>query len=127
MPFVTLGLVPEAASSLLLPMLSRLSPGRELLLLGSRSPPRGARCGIVNRDRPLRRPAGARVEPQRALQRCASSVRMTKALMKTRYGSAVREAMASEGEKFRAQLGSAEAKEAMQAFFEKRKARFSRF
>ncbi len=36
-------------------------------------------------------------------------------------------AMGAEGEKFRAQLGSAEAREAMQAFFEKRKPDFSRF
>ena len=56
-----------------------------------------------------------------------SSLRMTKALLKARYAGAVKEAMGAEGEKFRAQLGSAEAKEAMQAFFEKRKPDFSRF
>ena len=56
-----------------------------------------------------------------------SSVRMTKALMKSRHAAAIRDAMAAEGEKFSAQLGSPEAKEAMQAFFEKRKPDFSRF
>lgn len=56
-----------------------------------------------------------------------SSVRMTKALMKSRHAQATAEAMAAEGKQFRAQLSSAEAKEAMSAFFEKRKPDFSKF
>ena len=129
MPFVTLGLVPEAASSLLLPMLAGYHQAAELLLLGKPfTAEKALSAGIVTEIVPdgdllehaLEAAAGLAALPP-------SSVRMTKALMKTRYGSAVREAMAAEGEKFRAQLGSAEAKEAMQAFFEKRKPDFSRF
>ena len=129
MPFVTLGLVPEAASSLLLPMLAGYHQAAELLLLGKPfNAEKALAAGIVTEIVPdgdlfehaLEAAAGiAKLPP--------SSVRMTKALMKTRYAGAVREAMAAEGEKFRAQLGAPEAKEAMQAFFEKRKPDFSRF
>ena len=129
MPFVGLGLVPEAASSLLLPMLSGYHQAAELLLLGKPfTAEKALAAGIVTEivpdgdlfDHALEVAASIAALPP-------SSVRMTKALMKTRYATAVREAMGAEGDKFRAQLGSAEAKEAMQAFFEKRKPDFSRF
>jgi enoyl-CoA hydratase/carnithine racemase len=129
MPFVTLGLVPEAASSLLLPMLAGYHQAAELLLLGKPfTAEKALAAGIVTEIVPdgdllehaLEVAAGLAALPP-------SSVQMTKALMKARYASAVREAMGAEGEKFRAQLGSAEAREAMQAFFEKRKPDFSKF
>ena len=128
MPFVTLGLVPEAASSLLLPMVAGYQRAAELLLLGKPfTAEKALAAGIVTEivpdadllDHALEVAAGIAVLPP-------ASLRMTKALMKARYASAVVEAMASEGEKFRAQLGSAEAKEAMKAFFEKRKPDFSK-
>ena len=128
MPFVTLGLVPEAASSLLLPMVAGYRRAAELLLLGKPfTAEKALAAGIVTEivpgadllDHALDVAAGIAVLPP-------ASLRMTKALMKARYASAVVEAMASEGEKFRAQLGSAEAKEAMKAFFEKRKPDFSK-
>lgn len=129
MPFVTLGLVPEAASSLLLPMLSGYHQAAELLLLGKPfTAEKALAAGIVTEivaDGDLIEHALEVAASLAALP--PSSLRMTKALMKARYGAQVREAMAAEGEKFRAQLGSAEAKEAMQAFFEKRKPDFSRF
>lgn len=129
MPFVTLGLVPEAASSLLLPMLAGYHQAAELLLLGKPfTAEKALAAGIVTEivqdgdllDHALDVAASLAALPP-------ASLRMTKALMKSRYASTVKEAMASEGENFRAQLGSAEAREAMQAFFEKRKPDFSRF
>ncbi len=129
MPFVTLGLVPEAASSLLLPMLAGYQRAAELLLLGKPfTAEKALAVGIVTEIIPegdLLDYATGVAQGIAALP--SSSVRMTKALMKSRYASAVGEAMAAEGEKFRAQLASPEAKEAMQAFFEKRKPDFSRF
>jgi enoyl-CoA hydratase/carnithine racemase len=129
MPFVTLGLVPEAASSLLLPMAAGYHRAAELLLLGKPfTAEKALAAGIITEivpdaellDHALEVAAGIAVLPP-------SSLRMTKALLKARYASAVVEAMGSEGEKFRTQLGSAEAKEAMKAFFEKRKPDFSKF
>ena len=128
MPFVTLGLVPEAASSFLLPMLAGYHRAAELLLLGKPfTAEKALAAGIVTEIVPegdllehaLEVAAGIAALPP-------ASLRMTKALMKARYAATVAEAMGSEGEKFRAQLGSPEAKEAMQAFFEKRRPDFSK-
>jgi enoyl-CoA hydratase/carnithine racemase len=55
------------------------------------------------------------------------SVRLTKALMKQRNAPAVAQQMHDEGRLFKERLQSPEAKEAMSAFFEKRKPDFSRF
>lgn len=129
MPFVPLGLVPEAASSLLLPMVAGYQRAAELLLLGKPfTAEKALAAGIVTeivREGKLIEHA---LETAAALAGLPpSSLRLTKELMKSRYASTIAEAMKSEGEKFRAQLASAEAKEAMQAFFEKRKPDFSSF
>ena len=55
------------------------------------------------------------------------SVQLTKHLMKKRHAQSVRETIAEEVKVFSERLGSAEAKEAMSAFLEKRKPDFSRF
>ena len=57
----------------------------------------------------------------------AASLRLTKELMKAAIAPAVAARMEEEGALFRERLTSPEAKEAMSAFFEKRKPDFSRF
>lgn len=128
-PFVPLGLVPEAASSLLLPMVAGYQRAAEMLLLGKpfgveKAFAAGIVTEIVAAEELI---AHAREAAAGLAALPPSSVRMTKALMKSRYAQVTGEAMAAEGEKFRAQLSSAEAKEAMSAFFEKRKPDFSKF
>jgi enoyl-CoA hydratase/carnithine racemase len=129
LPFVPLGLVPEAASSLLLPMIAGYQRAAELLLLGQ---PFGSAkalgAGFVTEVVPQ----GELIETARsaALALAAlppASVRLTKQLMKGRTAEAVAAQLALEGGHFRERLASPEAKEAMSAFFEKRKPDFSRF
>ena len=129
LPFVPLGLVPEAGSSFLLPTIAGYQRAAELLLLGQpfvaeKALAAGFVTEVVPEDELLEYARDA------ALGVAAlppEAVRQTKALMKKRFGRLTAEAMAEEGEAFRARLASPEAKEAMTAFFEKRKPDFSRF
>jgi enoyl-CoA hydratase/carnithine racemase len=129
MPFVPLGLVPEAASSLLLPMIAGYQRAAELLLLGQPfSAEKALAAGFVTEIVPeekLLEHARAAAAAVAALP--PASVRLTKQLMKRQLGEAVAAQMAEEGRIFAERLGSGEAKEAMTAFFEKRKPDFSRF
>jgi len=129
MPFVPLGLVPEAASSLLLPMIAGYQRAAELLLLGQ---PFGAEkalaAGFVTEIVPeegLLDYARAAAAAVAALP--PASVRLAKQLMKRPLGAAIAGQMAEEGRLFAERLQSPEAKEAMTAFLEKRKPDFSRF
>ena len=56
-----------------------------------------------------------------------AALRITKALLKRGSANAVAEAMAKETEQFAALLQGPEAKEAMMAFMQRRKADFSQF
>ncbi|MCC6210050.1 MAG: enoyl-CoA hydratase, partial [Burkholderiales bacterium] len=129
MPFVPLGLVPEAASSLLLPMVAGYQRAAELLLLGQ---PFGAEkalaAGFVTEIVPeaqLLERAAAAARAIAALP--PASVRLAKSLMKRPLLESIAAQMQEEGRLFAERLQSAEAKEAMTAFFEKRKPDFSRF
>jgi len=129
LPFVGLGLVPEAGSSFLLPYIAGYQRAAELLLLGQ---PFGV-------DKALAAGIITEVVPEDELFEYArdaalgvaalppAAVRETKALMKKRFAARTAEAMTEEGAVFRARLASPEAREAMTAFFEKRKPDFSRF
>jgi enoyl-CoA hydratase/carnithine racemase len=129
MPFVPLGLLPEAASSLLLPAMAGYRRAAEMLLLGQ---PFGAQqalaAGIVTEIVPeAELLARAR---QAALALAAlppASVQMTKELMKRGLAQAVQERMTEELHLFGERLKSPEAKEALRAFLEKRKPDFSKF
>jgi enoyl-CoA hydratase/carnithine racemase len=129
MPFVSLGLVPEYASSLVLPALMGHVRAAEKLMLGE--PFTGAtavECGIANAVLPA-----AEVVPhaRRIAERFNAlppgAVRDTKKLMRAPQREAVLKTIASEGEIFGARLRSPEAMEAFQAFFQKRKPDFSKF
>jgi enoyl-CoA hydratase/carnithine racemase len=120
LPFVNLALVPEAACSLLLPALIGYHHAAELLLLGE---PFGAETakayGIANAVFP---DADVLSEAMQVAARLAAkppvALRLTKQLM--RRGRDVAGQMAAEGTHFRAQLQSAEAREAMSAILARR-------
>jgi enoyl-CoA hydratase/carnithine racemase len=126
-PFVNLGLVPEAASSLLLPRLIGHARAAEVLLLGEPVTAQQALSwGLINAivapDQLMPR---ALETAKKLAERAPTAVRLSKALMKD--PGLVRERMKHEGAQFLSQLASPEVAEAIGAFFEKRKPDFSRF
>ena len=129
LPFVPLGLLPEAASSLLLPMVAGYQRAAELLLLGRPfSAEKALAAGIVTEIVPEAELFERAREAALALAMLPpASVRMTKELMKRGLAQAVRERMQEELGLFGERLRSPEAKEALSAFMEKRKPDFSRF
>ncbi|MFL9924816.1 enoyl-CoA hydratase [Herbaspirillum lusitanum] len=129
MPFTQLGLCPEAASSMLLPELSGYQRAAEKLLLGEAFNVEEARdMGLVNRILPADELLFfAQKQAAKLAALPASSIRVTKQLMKKNRVSATEAQMTAEIEHFAAMLTAPEAKEAFTAFFEKRKPDFSRF
>jgi enoyl-CoA hydratase/carnithine racemase len=128
LPFTSLGLTPEAASSLLLPLRAGYARAAELLMLGEPfSAEVAQQLGIVNGVFP----DGDVLD--NAKERCrklaglpAASLRLTKQLLKRSQQDLVRETMDVEAGIFRQRLDSPEAKEAFSAFLEKRKPDFSK-
>ena len=129
MPFVSLGLVPEFASSLVVPQLMGHRRAAEKLLLGDPfTPEQAVDCGIANAVLPATEVvAHARRMAERFNALPPSAVRETKRLMREPLRARIREVMATEAELFGQRLRSPEAMEAFQAFFQKRKPDFSQF
>lgn len=129
LPFAQLGLCPEAASSLLLPRLAGHQWAAEKLLLGEPFDARQAHAiGLVNRVVPLAElHALAAAQAARLVALPASSMRATKALMKSASAQEIAQRIKEEGEQFVGLLRSPQAREAMSAFFDKRKPDFSKF
>jgi enoyl-CoA hydratase/carnithine racemase len=128
MPFVNLGLCPEAASSLLVPQMLGYHRAAEALLLGEPFMAEAAlEVGLVNRVVP---PTEASTVAQAAARKLAakplSSLVETKRLMKKGQQQLVLQQMADEGQSFSRMLGEPAAKEAFGAFMEKRKPDFSK-
>ena len=119
-PFADLALVPEAASSLLLP--ARIGHARALsiFVLGEAIDGRTAAAwGIANAAVPMNEvQVRARTAAEAVAAKPPAAVTHTKALM--RDVVAIAERMDAEGLRFAAQLRSAEAREAFMAFVEKR-------
>lgn len=129
MPFTSLGLVAEFASSLIVPQLMGHARAAEKLLLGDPFTGSDAvECGIANAVLPpdeVVRHARRMAERFNALP--PGAVRDTKRLLRHWNRDTVRQAIFMEGEAFANRVGSPEAKEAFQAFFQRRPADFSKF
>jgi enoyl-CoA hydratase/carnithine racemase len=128
MPFVNLGLCPEAASSFLVPQMLGYHRAAEALLLGEPFMAEAAlEVGLVNRVLP---PTEANAYAQKIAAKLAlkpsTSLVETKRLMKKGQHDRVLQQMDEEGVLFARMLGEPAAKEAFGAFMEKRAPDFSK-
>jgi len=129
LPFVALGLVPEAGSSLLLPLGAGYQRAAELLLLGRPfDAEKASAVGLVTAVVPEAELLGtARAAARELAELPPASVRLTKELMRRPSAEAVAAQMEEEARLFAERLESPEAREAFTAFLEKRKPDFTRF
>lgn len=128
MPFVNLGAVPEAGSTILMPLMMGRLRAMELFLLGEPfSPQHAFDMGLVNRIFPADRlmPEVLTVAARLAAK-APSALRQTKRLVRE-HGLALEAAIRDEGKTFDVQLRTPESKEALKAFAERRPADFSKF
>jgi enoyl-CoA hydratase/carnithine racemase len=127
LPFVDLGLVPEAASSLLLPRLAgRRRAARYLLLAEPFGPDEAREWGLVSSVVPKGGLDAALAQTVAALlAKPAAALRMTQKLLRHASRDELLERFELENGHFAERLKSAEVKEAITAFFEKRKPDFS--
>jgi enoyl-CoA hydratase/carnithine racemase len=129
MPFVNLGLCPEAGSTLLLPRIMGHQRAAELLLLGELfTAEKACATGIVTAVCPNKEVlTTARNKALLLAAQPAAAVRLAKSLLKRDYAAALREIIIEESTQFMARLKSPEAAEALQAFMQRRKPDFLRF
>jgi enoyl-CoA hydratase/carnithine racemase len=125
-PFISLALVPEAASSILMPLRIGYARAFELFALGEPVAANVAlQWGLANRVVPLEKlDAEATALAQRLARQPLGSLVATKKLM--RSGEMLVKQMQAESEHFEARLKSAEAREAFQAFAERRPPDFAK-
>ncbi|MFE8603322.1 enoyl-CoA hydratase [Archangium violaceum] len=123
MPFVNLGLSPEGASSVLLPRVAGLALASELLMFGEPfDAPTALRAGIINQVVPEASLADVVQKRSTALAaKPVESLRLTKRLLREPLRATVDDALSREGTLFVQRLGSAEAREAFNAFLSKKK------
>ena len=128
LPFVNLGIVPEAGSTVLLPALVGRHLAAELLMLGSPlTAQRAYEVGLVNAVVPGDKLLDAAMSAARALaEKPAGALRATKQLLRQSLQAELGRAMREEVEVVRRHLDSPETKEALTAFLQKRKPDFSK-
>ncbi len=127
MPFVNLGLCPEAASSLLVPQMMGYHRAAEALLLGEPFMAEAAlEIGLVNRVVPPSEATRVAMQwAQKLSSKPISSLIETKRLLKKTSSAAITERMLEEGKSFGRMLQEPAAKEAFTAFMERRLPDFS--
>jgi enoyl-CoA hydratase/carnithine racemase len=128
MPFINLAVVPEFASSLLVPRLIGRAQASELLLLGEAfGADRAKEIGLINAVVPTAELAETVTQKAKALAaKSPGALRDAKALMNA-SAAEVRTTIVTEGKIFGERLKTPEFKEAATAFFERRAPDFSRF
>jgi enoyl-CoA hydratase/carnithine racemase len=126
-PFVNLALVPEAASSMLMPARIGYVRSFAAFALGeSISGPEAVALGLANKALPLEEVLPeARSAAQALAKKPAGSLVATKKLM--RDAETILARMKQESQIFRERLRSDEAREAFSAFAERRQPDFSKF
>jgi enoyl-CoA hydratase/carnithine racemase len=129
MPFINLGIVPEAASTVLLPLLIGPQRAAEVFLLGApltaqRAYELGMVNAVVTREAVL---PTARAVAQQLAEKPRAAVLACKELIKRAYRAEVERALSEEVSVISERLDSPETKEALSAFLEKRKPDFARF
>jgi enoyl-CoA hydratase/carnithine racemase len=124
-PFVSMALVPEAGSSLLLPRVTGYLRAAEIMLTGERVPaPRALELGLVSRVVPPgEQLAAAREFTARLAKQPPAAVRMTKRLLRDDTAG-LHGRMTTEFELFVQRLQSPEFVEAVTAFMSKREPDF---
>lgn len=128
MPFINLGIVPEAAATVLLPLLVGRQRAAELFLLSAPlTAQRAYELGLVNAvlalDALLPTASGV---AQQLSEKPPVAVLACKDLMKRPFHAEVERALTEEVAVISERLDSPETREALQAFLEKRKPDFSR-
>ena len=128
MPFVNLGVCPEAASSLLAPQMMGYHRAAEALLLGEPFMAEAAlEVGLVNRVLPPTEVNNyVQAQARKLAAKPLSSLLETKRLMKAGQAQLVQKQMNEEAASFGRMLTEPAAKEAFGAFMEKRKPDFSK-
>lgn len=129
MPFVQLGLCPEFGSSLLLTQIAGYPRAAEKLMLGEAFGAQEAlEMGLISKVLPVAElRAFAEAQAAKLVALPASSIRVTKQLMKAARKGPASEAIAAENAHFGKMLSAPEAREAFMAFFQKRKPDFKQF
>jgi enoyl-CoA hydratase/carnithine racemase len=127
-PFINLGLVPEFGSSFSLPRQIGYLQAAELILLGGTfNAARACEFGLVTSVVPASDLLARATETaQKLAEKSAVAMRACKDLMKRPVREQLEQAVTRELEEFSARVRSAETREAITAFFEKRPPDFGR-
>ena len=128
LPFINLALVPEFGSSYSIPARIGYLRAAELYLLGEPfGAARAAELGLVTRVVPDAHLFATALETAKKLAaKPGGALRANKRLLKQGFIDQVKAAIAVEGQEFSERVRSAEAKEALSAFLEKRPPNFKR-
>lgn len=127
MPFVNLGIVPEAGSTVLLPLAAGYQRAAELLMLGEPfSAEKGVEAGIINAVFEPDALLGRAMETaQKLADKPTEALLACKRLLRRTYAQQVDRAIAEEVSIIAERLDSPETREALLAFVEKRKPIFA--